>query len=112
VVVPDLAAWRRERMPVIPDVPYFTLAPDWVCEVVSPGTEALDRVKKRGIYAREGVAHLWLVNPLPMTVEVYALTGASWLLHASHHGSVRVRLPPFDAVELDLGRWWLSPPSE
>src|SRR5581483_11745138 len=63
VVVPDLAGWRRERLPIIPDVAAFTLPPDWVCEVVSASTEGIDRGKKLAIYAREGVAHAWLLNP-------------------------------------------------
>src|SRR5262245_33234831 len=73
VLVPDLAGWRRERMPEVPDVPYFTLAPDWVCEVLSPSTETLDRRKKLRIYARENVAHVWLVDPLRQTLEVLSL---------------------------------------
>ena len=63
VVVPDLAGWRRERMPAIPDAAFFTLAPDWVCEVLSPSTERIDRGRKLRIYAEAGVAHAWLVNP-------------------------------------------------
>src|SRR5690349_20268531 len=57
-LVPDLTGWRRERMPQMPDTEAFTLAPDWVCEVVSPVTEVLDREKKMKAYAREGVSHL------------------------------------------------------
>lgn len=70
VLVADLAGWRRERMPEIPDGVGFTLAPDWVCEVLSPSTGALDRASKAPIYAREGVPHLWLVDPLLKTVEI------------------------------------------
>jgi Uma2 family endonuclease len=62
VLVPDLAGWRRERLPALPDLAYFTLAPDWVCEVISPSSGRLDRVKKMPVYAREGVAHLWLID--------------------------------------------------
>ena len=72
VLVPDIAGWRRERLPAVPSDAYFTLAPDWVCEVVSPSTEAIDRGRKLGIYAREGVAHAWLVDPLRHTLEVLA----------------------------------------
>lgn len=111
VLVPDLAGWRRERMTSIPDVPFFTLTPDWVCEVVSQGTESLDRVKKMRVYGREAVPHLWLVNPRSMTLEVYSHAPPSgWLLDASHHGAEHVRARPFEAVELDLSRWWLTPP--
>lgn len=106
VLVPDLAGWRRERLPEFPDSPAFTLAPDWVCEVVSRGTESLDRARKMPVYAREGVAHLWLVNPLARTLEVYRLAEGRWLLLATHEGSVQVRAEPFDAVELELAPLW------
>jgi len=109
VLVPDLAGWRRERMPVMPAVPYFELAPDWVCEVVSPGTARLDRVRKMPVYARERVRHLWLVDPSAQTLEVYRLDGARWLLVETCGGAVRVRAEPFDAIEIDLDRWWLAP---
>lgn len=106
VLVPDIAAWRRERMPVVPSVAYFTLAPDWVCEVISPSTERIDREKKQGIYAREGVSHLWFVDPLKHTLEVYRLTSARWSLLGAHEGDGRKRLPPFDAIELPLAALW------
>lgn len=63
VVVPDIAGWRRGRMPRLPEEAFFTLPPDWVCEILSPSTERLDRTAKRDIYACRGVRHLWLVNP-------------------------------------------------
>jgi hypothetical protein len=106
VLVPDLAGWRRERMPEFPDTAAFTLAPDWVCEVVSPGTEPLDRAKKMPVYARENVSHLWLVNPVARTLEVYRLAESRWLLLATHEGAQRVRAEPFEAVELDLAPLW------
>lgn len=109
VLVPDLAGWRRERMPRMPNVPAFELPPDWVCEVVSPSTERIDRTRKMGVYARVGVPHLWLVNPLVHTLEVFMLDGGAWKLVATYGGNERVRAVPFDAVELDLSRWWLEP---
>src|SRR5690606_30130204 len=78
VLVPDLAGWRRERMPEIPDAAGFELAPDWVCEVLSPSTEAVDRAQKVRLYAREGVAHVWLLNPRGRTLEVLALDGSGY----------------------------------
>jgi len=107
VLVPDLAAWRRERLPVLPDEPYFTLAPDWVCEVLSPSTEAIDRGRKLGIYAREGVPHVWLVDPLRQSLEVLALETGALQQIEKHHGSVRVRARPFDAIELELQALWV-----
>ncbi|MBI5480486.1 MAG: Uma2 family endonuclease [Deltaproteobacteria bacterium] len=107
VAVPDLAAWRRERMPAIPDVAFFTLAPDWVCEILSRGRERAVRVKKMPLYARAGVGHAWLADPVAKVLEVLRLEGGRWLLLGAHAGGERVRAEPFDAVELDLGRWWL-----
>ena len=103
IVVPDLAGWRRERMPAVPDEAYFTLAPDWICEVLSRSTEKLDRTRKLGIYARAGVRHAWFVSPLWRTVEVMRLHEGHWLLVAVHATDERARVEPFDAIELDLG---------
>jgi Uma2 family endonuclease len=106
VLVPDLAAWRRERLPSVPDDPYLTLAPDWVCEVLSPSTETIDRGRKLGIYAREGVPHVWLVDPLRQSLEVLALESGSLEKIEEHHGNVHVRARPFDAIELELQALW------
>lgn len=107
VVVPDLAGWRRERMPVPPNVPYFTLPPDWLCEVLSPSTEAFDRADKLAVYARSGVSWVWLVNPIQRTLEILRLSADRWQLHATHREAQRVRAEPFDAIELALGDLWL-----
>ncbi|HEY3356193.1 MAG TPA: Uma2 family endonuclease [Polyangia bacterium] len=107
VIVPDLAGWRRERMPLMPNAPFFTLAPDFVSEIASPRRGRVDRVKKLPIYAREGVRHAWIVDPLERTLEVLGLEGGRWVLLATHGGDERVRAEPFAAIELDLARWWL-----
>jgi Uma2 family endonuclease len=106
VVVPDLAGWRRARLPEMPAEAFFTLAPDWVCETLSPSTERIDRGKKLAIYAREKVAHLWLLNPIAETLEAYRLEHEHWLLLVTHAGDVSARIEPFDAVELELWRLW------
>jgi Uma2 family endonuclease len=106
VLVPDLAGWRRERMPVVPEVPFFTLAPDWVCEILSPSTAALDRVRKMPLYAEAGVAYVWLVDPRERMLEVYRREGERWLRIAAHAGDERVRAEPFEAVELELAALW------
>lgn len=106
VLVPDLAGWRRQRMPQFPDAPAFELAPDWVCEVASPSTERLDRARKMPAYAREKVGHLWLVNPVTRTLEAYRLDAARWVLLGTFEGNALVRAEPFDAVELELGALW------
>lgn len=106
VVVPDWAGWRQERLPAFPSVPHFDVAPDWACEVVSPSTGRIDRSRKMGIYARESIAHLWLVDPLAKTVEVYRLENGRWTVLTVVGGDEIVALEPFDAVELELQRWW------
>ncbi|HLK12739.1 MAG TPA: Uma2 family endonuclease [Candidatus Binatia bacterium] len=108
VLVPDLAAWRRTRMPVLPNVAAFTEPPDWVCEVVSPTTARLDRARKTRIYARARVGHLWLVDPRACTLEVYRLEAGRWVLVDAHEGNGPVRAEPFEVVELVLGRWWIE----
>ncbi|HEX8252275.1 MAG TPA: Uma2 family endonuclease [Thermoanaerobaculia bacterium] len=107
VLVPDIAGWRHERMPVIPRAASFDLAPDWVCEVVSPSTGRLDRVRKLPAYARREVRHAWLVDPEQQTLEVYRLENARWVLVASHEGEDVVRVEPFEAIELPLATLWL-----
>ena len=105
-LVPDLAGWRRERLPRMPNAPAVTLAPDWVCEILSPSTERLDRVRKLPAYARHGVGHAWLINPSTRTLEVYRREGGSWVLAATHADDALVRAEPFDAIEIDLLRLW------
>lgn len=109
VLVPDLAAWRREHMAVLPNTAAFTQAPDWVCEVVSPSTGAVDRGRKMAIYAREGVAHLWIVDPIARTLEVYRLEGERWIVASTRGGDDPVAAEPFEAVTLDPARGWLGP---
>jgi Uma2 family endonuclease len=108
VLVPDLAGWRRERMPEMPNIVGFRLAPDWVCEVASPSTSKLDRTRKMPVYAREGVAQMWIVHPILRTLEVYRLEAGRWIVASNHGGTDRVRAEPFAAVELDLARWWID----
>ncbi len=112
VLVPDLAGWRVERMPVIPEVPAFTVAPDWICEVLSPSTTAIDRGRKLPIYAAFGVSHAWIVDPHAHLLEVFRRHQLAWILAGVHSGEDRVRAEPFDAIELDLGALWanMEPP--
>jgi Uma2 family endonuclease len=110
VLVPDLAGWRRERLPELPDAAGIAVVPDWVCEVLSPSTAQLDRTKKLRIFGEQGVGHAWLVDPMQRTVEVFRHTAAGWLLVTTAGDEERVRLEPFDAIELAPARWWPSPP--
>jgi Uma2 family endonuclease len=106
VLVPDLAGWRRERMPEAPDVVGCTLSPDWVCEVLSPSTAATDRGEKLPVYAREGVSHVWLVDAISKTLEILRLDGATYRLIKTWHDEAKVRAEPFDAIVLDLAVLW------
>ncbi len=106
VLVPDLAGWHRERMPALPSEAYFPVAPDWACEVLSPSTRRLDRLKKLPVYARERVAHLWLVDPDAQTVEVLRLESGKWVVASIVGDRERVRVEPFEAVEIDLADLW------
>lgn len=106
VLVPDLACWRRERMPTLPDAAHFEQSPDWICEVLSPSTQALDRKDKMPIYAEHNVGHAWLVDPIAKMLEAYRLQEGKWLQLDVWAGDSRVRAEPFDAIELDLSVLW------
>ncbi|WNG53604.1 Uma2 family endonuclease [Archangium gephyra] len=105
-LVPDLAGWRRERMPEMPHTAAITLAPDWVCEVLSPSTVVLDREKKMKAYAREGVSHLWLVDPLQQALEVYRLERRRWSRQGHWSGETTVHAEPFAVLPLKLATLW------
>ena len=109
ILVPDLAGWRKSRMPHQPETAFFPLAPDWVCEVVSPSTSRLDRTRKLKVYAREGVAHAWLIDPLAQTLEVFRLENGRWVLAAAHAGDEVVRAEPFVEIDLELRLLWSEP---
>lgn len=106
VIVPDLAGWRRERLPEMPRAAFFTMAPDWLCEVLSPSTARVDRAIKLPLYARYGVSHVWFVDPDPKTLEIYRLDGSTYRLMATFGGEEPVRAEPFDAIQLDLAVLW------
>ena len=107
VLVPDWAGWRRDRMPVFPNTAAFTQAPDWVCEVISPSTGRIDRRRKMRIYVRDGVSHLWFVEPLLETLETHRLEAGRWAVIGTHAGEDAIRAEPFEGVELRLTRWWM-----
>ena len=106
VLVPDIAGWRRERMLELPTTAYFTLAPDWVCEVLSPSTRALDLGGKKVAYARERVVYLWLVDPDARSLEAFMLRGTEWVLTDKLFNDAPVSLPPFEAISFNLGDLW------
>jgi len=117
ILVPDVAGWRRSRMPKppAPAEPFVTLAPDWVCEVLSPSTARVDLERKLPLYARERVQHVWLINPQLRALEIFRLDEGAWTLTGAFSGDALVRAEPFDAIEFALGTLWLPeepPPAE
>jgi len=108
VLVPDLAGWRRERMPGPPETAYYTIVPDWICEILSPSTSKIDRTKKLAIYAREGVRHAWLIDPLAGMLEVLRLEHGRWAIVATHTDAEVVRAEPFADIDLELQALWTN----
>ena len=96
----------------MPEEAFFSLAPDWVCEVLSPSTGRIDRGRKLRIYAEAGVAHAWLVNPLERTLEVLRLRDGAWTIVVVCSDPATVRIEPFEAIELELGRLWADPQAQ
>ena len=93
-------------MPERPDTAYFTVAPDWACEVLSASTRRLDLHGKRPVYAREHVAHLWLIDPTDRTLEAFELRDGEWVLIAYLKDDEPVSIRPFDAITFNLGELW------
>lgn len=112
ILVPDLAGWRRERLPRLPRTAYTTVTPDWVCEILSPRTARLDRTEKKPLYAELGVSYLWLIDPDALTLETYHPVDGRWVDMGAFSKDDRVRAVPFDAIELELGLLWadVDPP--
>ena len=111
ILVPDIAGWRVETMPTHPGGAYVTVAPDWVCEVLSPSTRHRDIGSKRDVYAREGVGHLWFVDPEARSLEVFELRGGQWLLLTTLFEDAEVCQPPFEAITFPLNALWLPRPA-
>lgn len=112
IVVPDLAGWRRTRMPQLLDTAHVELAPDWICEATSPSTAARDRTIKLDVYRRERVPFVWFLDPRARMLEVLRLDGETYRLAATYAGASVVRAEPFDAIELDLSQLWLDEPED
>ncbi len=106
VLVPDIAGWRLERMPRLPDTAWFDLAPDWACEVLSHSTRRHDKGEKRDIYARHGVRHLWHVDAAERLLEAFELTGVQWLLRRTWRDDEEVAAAPFAIAPFKLGQLW------
>jgi Uma2 family endonuclease len=106
VFVPDIGGWKKERLPTLPEEAHITVVPNWVCEILSPSNARLDRVKKVPKYASFGVEYLWLINPRDKTLEAFRLENAKWVLLSTHADTDKIRVPPFEAMEFDLGELW------
>ena len=106
VIVPDLAGWRRERLPKLPDTAWIETPPDWICEVLSPATQRRDRTDKLAIYASFKVGHCWYVDPNARTLEVFSLQGDKWLLAATFKDADQVAAPPFAVHSFALDVLW------
>jgi Uma2 family endonuclease len=112
VLVPGLAGWRRERMPVLPKTHVFDVSPDWICEILSPGTARIDRGKKMRIYGEQQVSYLWLLDPLQQTMETYQLVERRWVILRNYTGNDVVRAEPFPLAEVDLASIWGETPAD
>lgn len=106
VLVPDLAGWRRQRMPTLPTTAWFDVVPDWICEVLSPSTARLDRTVKMAVYASLGVTYLWLLDPILQTLETYELHDQHWLLNGSYADDHPIAVAPFEEHTFSLSDLW------
>jgi Uma2 family endonuclease len=107
IVRPDLAGWRKERLPRPGPTRPIEVAPDWVCEILSRTTAARDRVQKRNLYARAGVPFYWLIDPEARVLEALALREGGWVETGVFDETSLARIPPFDAIELEVSRLFL-----
>ena len=106
IMIPDVAGWKRERIPQIPEEAFFTLAPDWVCEVISPSTAKLDRVKKMPIYAEKEIKHCWIIDPLAKTLEIFENDHFQWKLIGTYSENDNVKVEPFTDVVFTINEIW------
>jgi Uma2 family endonuclease len=107
ILVPDLAGWRRERFPAEEETNWISVAPDWVCEVLSPRTLRVDKIKKMPIYGEYEVQHLWLIDPNAKTLDVFRLESGKWMVAGLYAEDDKVRVEPFQEIEIDLRNLWL-----
>ena len=108
VLVPDLAGWRKERLTTAPEEHRFADAPDWICEILSPATIRIDRVKKMRIYAQHAVPHVWIIDPAARTLDIFRLESGKWLLLDTFAEDDKVRAEPFQEIEIELGKFWVA----
>jgi Uma2 family endonuclease len=108
ILVPDLAGWRRERFPVEEPHNWISVAPDWVCEILSPNTFRRDKVLKMPLYARNGIQYFWLIDPIAKTLDTFRLEAGRWIVSGIYAENDKVRTEPFPEVEIDLNLLWIE----
>jgi Uma2 family endonuclease len=108
IVVPDLAGWKRERFPATEETNWISIPPDWVCEVLSPSTLRVDKIRKMPIYAQNGVQYFWLIDPLAKTLDIYRLESGRWAVAGFFFDDDKVRAEPFQELEIELSNLWLE----
>ena len=106
VMVPDIAGWKKDRLPQLPETAWFALAPDWACEVLSPSTARKDRIVKMPVYAEHGVCHVWLIDPALKTLEAYQLEDRFWKLIGAFSENDVVSIAPFEEIAIELELLW------
>jgi Uma2 family endonuclease len=106
VVVPDIAGWRRERLPSLPETAYFETAPDWVCEVLSASTEQRDRTIKMRIYGEAGIPYFWLIDPRLQILEAFEGRNGRWTKTGDWNSDDDVSAPPFEVLSFSLADLW------
>ena len=106
ILVPDLAGWKEEKYPDEEPHNWISVAPDWVCEVLSPSTQRLVKMEKMAIYARHGVAHVWLIDPIAKTLDVFRLKAGEWVVAGLYVEGAKVRAEPFTEIEINLDDLW------
>lgn len=108
ILVPDLAGWKQERFPTEIEHNWIPVAPDWICEFLSPATLRTDKIKKMPVYAQFGVAYAWLIDPRDKTLDIYSLESGRWSLLGSFVENDKVRAEPFLEIEINLADLWLE----
>lgn len=111
-ISPDVAGWRRERMPALPVNRAINVVPDWVCEVLSPTTRGYQLLVKRRLYAASGVPFLWEIDRESQTLSVLRLEGGRWVDLGAYRDEEEARLPPFEAAAINVREWWLAEAEE
>lgn len=107
--VPDVSGWRSSKISGHRNDNPIRVTPDWACEILSDSTRKKDLGPKRDMYARQGVTHLWIVEPEAHVLEVYSLGAARrWELVGTWVEDSVVSAAPFEALKLQLSSWWLK----